>query len=146
MPLSTAIFWLKAASAALLIAFGVLFALAAFPSAAAPALFFLDTLIWPIDGTQSLAGAEPRILAAIGGGIAAGWGVLVWQVAHHLMPRDPQTARRILLTSLFTWFAVDSACSVLAGVALNAGANVVFLAVFLWPLWRMEKSASAVAA
>ncbi len=146
MNVSTAIVWLKAASAVLLVAFGAMFALAAFPLAAAPALFFVDMLFWPIDGAQSLAARETRILAAIGGGITAGWGVLVWQVAHHVMPRDPQTARRILLTSLFTWFALDSVCSVLAGVPLNAGANVIFLAVFLWPLLRMEHGAAAVPA
>ena len=44
MNVSTAIVWLKAASAVLLVAFGAMFALAAFPLAAAPALFFVDML------------------------------------------------------------------------------------------------------
>lgn len=146
MPVSTAITWLKAASATLLIAFGVLTALAASPSTSVPSLLLLDSLFWPIDGAQSLAAAESRILAAIGGGIAVGWGVLVWQVAHHLMPKEPQAARRILLSSLFAWFAVDSICSVLAGVPLNVAGNLILLAVFLWPLVRMDFKSAAVPA
>lgn len=138
MPVSSAIVWLKTASSILLIAFGLMFAIAAWPPASGLATLLVDLLFWPLDGAQSLAAAETRIVLAIGGGITAGWGVLVWQVASHVMPSHPDMARSILLRSLVTWFAIDSTCSFLAGVPLNIAANVAFLLAFLWPLMRME--------
>jgi hypothetical protein len=138
MSVPSAILWLKFTSIILMIAFGILFAIAAFPPTSGFATLFVDSLIWPIDGAQSLAGTETRILLAIGGGITAGWGMLVWQVADKVMPTQPEAARSILLSSLLTWFVIDGICSVLAGVPLNALVNVGFLAPLLWPVWRMN--------
>ena len=94
MPVSTAIIWLKAASAVLMIGLGLMFAIAAWPPASGLVTIMVDLLFWPIDGTQSVAAPETRIILAIGGGITAGWGVLVWQVATHLMQSNPAMARR----------------------------------------------------
>jgi hypothetical protein len=139
MPVSTAIIWLKCASAVLMIGFGLMFALAAHPATAGLATFFLDALIWPLDGAQSFGGQETRIVTAIGGGIAVGWGVLVWMVAGHILPENPALGRGILVKSLLAWFVVDSTASILAGVPQNAAANIVFLLAFLYPLMRMER-------
>lgn len=138
MPVSTAIVWLKAASAVLMIGLGLLFAISAWPPASGLVTFMVDMLFWPLDGAQSLSAPETRIILAIGGGITAGWGVLVWQVASHLMPSNPAMARTILMRSLLTWFVIDSTCSWLAGAPLNIPANAGFLLAFLWPLLRME--------
>jgi hypothetical protein len=139
MPVSTAIIWLKCASAVLMIGFGLMFALAAYPATAGLATVFLDALIWPIDGAQSFGSQEARIITAIGGGITVGWGVLVWMAAGHILPENPALGRDILVKSLLAWFVVDSTASILAGVPLNAAANVLFLLVFLYPLWRMAR-------
>lgn len=139
MSVSTAVLWLKCASAVLMTGFGLMFALAAHPATAGLATFFLDALIWPLDGAQSFGGQEARIITAIGGGITVGWGVLVWMVASHILPENPALGRAILLRSLLAWFLVDSTASVLADVPQNAVANVLFLLVFLYPLWRMER-------
>jgi hypothetical protein len=143
MPVSTAIFWLKCASAALMIFAGVILALGALPAASGLAYLFTDFVIWPFDGAQSLAARETRIFMAVCGGVLAGWGVLVWLVAGKVLPDNPALGREILVKSLITWFAVDSTCSILAGVPVNAVANVVFLLAFLYPLWRMERQISA---
>jgi hypothetical protein len=145
MPVSTDIVWLKAASAILMIGFGLMFAFAAFPPAALPSLLFVDALFWPLDGMQTLAAPETRLVLAIGGGITAGWGMLVWQVATHLMPSDPAMARTILLRSLLTWFVVDSTCSWLADAPQNIPANLLFLAAFLLPLIRMQRQGATAA-
>jgi hypothetical protein len=143
MPVSTAIIWLKCASAVLMIGFGLMFALAAHPATAGLATVFLDALIWPLDGAQSFEAQETRIVTAIGGGITVGWGVLVWMVAGHIMPENPALGRDILVKSLLAWFVVDSTASILAGVPQNAAANALFLLVFLYPLLRMERQESA---
>jgi hypothetical protein len=139
MPVSNAILWLKCASAVLMIGFGLMFALAAHPATAGIATWFLDVLIWPLDGAQSFDSQEARIITAIGGGITVGWGVLVWMVAGRILPENPALGRDILVRSLLAWFVVDSTASVLSGVPQNAAANLLFLAVFLYPLWRMER-------
>lgn len=140
MPVSTAIVWLKTASAILMIGLGLTFAISAWPPASGLVTFMVDMLFWPLDGAQSLAAPETRIILAIGGGITAGWGVLVWQIATHLMPSNPAMARHILIRSLLTWFVIDSTCSWLAGAPLNIPANAAFLLIFLWPLLRMERT------
>jgi hypothetical protein len=140
MPVSTAIVWLKTASAVLMIGLGLMFAIAAWPPASGPVTLLVDLLFWPIDGTQSVAAPETRIILAIGGGITAGWGVLVWQVATHLMPSNPAVASHILIRSLLSWFVIDSTCSWLAGAPINIPANAGFLALFMWPLLRMRQA------
>lgn len=142
MPVNTAITWLKTASAILLIAFGLMFAFAAWPPAAGLATYLLDMLFWPVDGAQSLASPETRLILAIAGGITVGWGVLIWLVADKLMPVNPELARSILLRSLLAWFVIDSTCSWLSGGVLNIPVNVVFLAAFLWPLVRISSAAA----
>jgi hypothetical protein len=139
MPVSTAVLWLKCASAVQMIGFGLMFAFAAHPATAGIATWFLDALIWPLDGAQSLGSQESRIITAIGGGITVGWGVLVWMVASHILPDNPALGRDVLVRSLIAWFVVDSTASILAGVPQNAAANVLFLLTFLYPLWRMER-------
>ena len=66
MPVSTAIVWLKTASAILMIGFGLMFAIAAYPPTSGVADLFVDLLFWPLDGAQSLAAPETRIILANG--------------------------------------------------------------------------------
>jgi hypothetical protein len=143
VPVSIVVIWLKCASVALMIFAGVFLALGAHPAASGVAYLFTDVVIWPFDGAQSLAAPETRIFMAVCGGGLAGWGVLVWLVAGKVLPDNPALGREILVKSLMTWFAIDSTCSILAGVPVNAAANVLFLLAFLYPLWRMERQNSA---
>jgi hypothetical protein len=138
MPIASAVSWLKIASLILLIGLGFGFAIAAFPPASGLITLMVDVLFWPIDGAQSMAAPETRIMLAIGGGITAGWGVTIWLIADRLMPLHPELARSILLPGIAVWFVTDSTCSMLAGAPLNVPANMLFLAVFLWPLLRMK--------
>ena len=133
------VFWLRIASAVTM-AFGLLFAVAAVPGLSGPAAFFLDLLFWPMDGVQSVAHSETRLLAAIGGGITAGWGYLMWLVATHVLPVNTELAKRLLIPPLMTWFVIDSTFSILAGAPLNAGANVFFLLLFVIPLYLSGRS------
>lgn len=137
MPVASLPLLMKAA-AALVIASGFIVALAAWPPTADTASFLLDLLFWPLDGAPRLDSPAARLLAAIGGGVMVGWGVMLWLLAAHLLPQDPATAARIVRASILAWFAVDSLGSLAAGAPLNAALNVVFAAAFLWPLSRVR--------
>jgi hypothetical protein len=138
MQSNSTIFWLKLACAAV-IGFGILTAAAALPITAAPTLLLTDMIIWPLDGAQSLAAPETRLLCAIAGGIMTGWGVLLWLVTTQLYLREPELARTMILYSAGAWFAVDSLASIAAGAHMNPLFNIGFLAMFVLPLRQRSK-------
>lgn len=138
--------WLKA-GAGLVIGFGVVTALGAYPPTAGILGFLVDMIKWPVDGAQSVASGEFRLLSAVSGGIMVGWGLLLWLVADQLYEREPQLARTMIFVSVGAWFVVDSVASVLAGASLNALLNVSFLVLFFVPLMagRGERSGARLA-
>jgi hypothetical protein len=139
---TSAVSWLKAASAGV-IGFGILTALAALPAAAGPTLLVAKIIFWQFDGSLSFAASETRLMCAIGGGMMTGWGVMLWLVSSHLYSRDSDLARKIILTSVCSWFAVDSIASVLAGAPLNPFFNIIFLLMFVLPLWHSKFDVNA---
>lgn len=127
-------------TAALVVVFGVIIALAAHPVTAEIAAFFCDLLFWPLDGTPRVDDPAARLLAAIGGGVMVGWGVTLWLVADRLLQANPALASSIIKSSIIAWCAVDSAGSIAAGAPLNALLNLGFVAAFLWPLSRQPRT------
>lgn len=125
--------WLKIAADALIV-FGLATAIAAWPPAAGMLGFFADLLFWPVDGAQGVDTQAAQLLAAIGGGVMAGWGATIYLLADRLYLREPALVRGIVLTGLFVWFAIDSTGSVISGAPLNVLGNLALLAVFLVPL------------
>ncbi len=113
---------------------GFAMALAALPATAFPMRLLADLIIWPFDGAESLASPDTRLMAAIGGGVMAGWGLMMLTIVNRLFEADPQLAKSILMTGVVSWFLIDSAASVLAGAPLNILPNFVFLALFALPL------------
>lgn len=134
MQAQTRMIWLKVASDVVII-FGFLTALAALSLTAAPTSFLADMIFWPVDGGQAIDTDVTHLLAAILGGVMAGWGVLLYLLTTRLYPRDPDLARMLISVSIGTWFVIDGLGSILAGASLNALFNVGFLALFLIPLW-----------
>ena len=135
MTQETTLRWLRFGSA-LTIFFGLLVAAAASPIAAGPTQFLADLIFFPIDGAQNINAPETRLVSAIGGGVMAGWGVLLWMLSTHLFPRDQALAAKLIIASILTWFVIDSAGSIIVGAPLNAAFNVSFLLIFCVPLWR----------
>jgi hypothetical protein len=142
MSIQSTVTQLKFASM-VVIGFGLLTALAAWPPLNLPTLWLVDLMFLPFDGQQNLNGPEPRILSAILGGILVGFGVLQWQVVTKLFAREPALARQILLISMWSWFVVDSLASTIAGAPFNAVMNVPFLLLFVLPLWRDQSQEHA---
>lgn len=126
---------LKAGSA-IVIGFGILITLAAFPPTAEPTRLLTDIIFWPPNGAETGAASETRLLSAIAGGVMVGWGVLMWLLVTRVFPRDPETARFMILASIGTWFVVDGIGSFAAGAPINVVLNIGFLALFVLPLVR----------
>lgn len=132
---------IRFAAAVTLIGFGPVAVLSAIPSLSGPMAAVFDAVFWPIDGGETIAAKETRLLLAILGGITAGWGLMIWQLAGAPMTRDPESIRPILLNGIILWFLLDSAGSVLVGAPLNAVANVIIAAMFLVPILSNVKKA-----
>lgn len=130
-------------AAGVTIAFGLAMALAAYPPLSGPMVLLADILIWPMDGVQTGSAPELRLTLAIAGGVMVGWGWMIWRLAGEFLTRNAALTRRIIRQSTLTWFAIDSTASVLAGVPLNAVANLAFLALFLVPMQRGRATHSA---
>ncbi|WP_421857649.1 hypothetical protein [Oricola sp.] len=139
---NAAVTWLKYASG-FIIATGILVAMASHPAASWPARVLADVIFWPVDGAQEIAARETRLLAAIGGGVMAGWGAMMWLTATRVYPKDPQLARLLIAEGALIWFAVDSIGSVAAGAPLNVIGNLGFLALILAPLAQRARISAA---
>jgi len=126
---------LKAASA-VVVGAGVLGLLGTHPITVWPAHQFIDLAFWPMDAAASGSASEARLLWGIYAGILAGWGVMLWQVAARLFPKEPVLVRRIILSSICTWYVIDGAGSIMAGAPMNVVYNLFFLAIFVIPLLR----------
>lgn len=122
------------AGSAVIILSGLTVAMAAWPPLAGLAALFIDILFWPLDGAQSLAAPETRLLSAIGGGVMAGWGLMMLLVVRQVLPAYPALAKRLLLPPLCLWFAADSLFSLAAGAPLNVIGNLAFAAAVYLPL------------
>ena len=97
-------------------------------------------------------GERQATLATLGGDVFLGGLVGVDDVEDDLMSlvssdklfkREPEISRSIILTSIGTWFVIDSTASVIAGAPLNALLNCSFLFLYFVPLMRMTKPATA---
>jgi hypothetical protein len=113
--------------------FGLIGAAASIPAAAAPWSMFLDLARWPLDGAQSAASGEARILSAIAGGLTCGWAVMLFGLAAGPIARGDREMRSLFVAGVLTWFGIDSLASLAAGWPGNAALNVLFAAMLLTP-------------
>lgn len=142
MEMQNTIFWLKVASG-IVAGFGILGIAAALSGFTYINDFFIDLAFLPVDGKPADPGSESGLLWAIFNGLMVGWGVMMWQLSSQIYPREPVIAGRVLMTSIVSWFAVDSAGSVLVGAPFNVVLNCGFLLLFLVPLWRARQAQAA---
>ncbi len=133
--------WLRL-GAGLAMGAGVMIALAAHPAMAWPTAILTDLIFWPVNGAETLASPEARLLSAISGGVLVGWGWALWLLAGEGLAQAPALSRRIILGSATAWFVVDSTASIIAGAHWNVLGNLVFLALFTLPLLRGPQPAT----
>jgi hypothetical protein len=132
-------FWLII-TAIIVGAFGPVFTLGAMAFTAEPARLTLDVLSWPLDGQQSFASPDTRFLSALTGSFLLGWGVMIWALRAWVYDIAPEAVRRVVLTSILTWFVFDSAGSIASGTTSNAFFNVIVLFLAIGPMWRPAKT------
>lgn len=130
-------------SAVLVMLYGPIFFLGTFPETVEPVRFTTDLLMWPLDGAQSYEHSETIFIGALAGGFLFGWGVLIWQLSGEVYDSAPEAVRKAVVTGFLAWFVLDSAGSITSGNVSNALFNVLFLGLFVGPLWRPAKSARA---
>lgn len=127
-------FYLTIASVAT-IAFGVFTAASAWPPLAFLIEPMADLILW--NSAADYTARETRLLAAISGGVLAGWGVMILILSRGLLLEAPRDIGRIILISIVCWFCVDSLASVAATAPLNVLGNLIFLAAFGVPSLRL---------
>jgi hypothetical protein len=74
---------------------------------------------------------------AVLGGVMIGWGVMMFCLSS--APMFNEQMRAIFSKSLLAWFICDSAGSYAAGLPGNVLLNVVFILMFLPPLFSLKK-------
>lgn len=104
---------------------------------------FLNLAHWPFSNAPETADTTVRLTLAIGGGLTAGIGAMMWTVGTTVMSVAPQEGRKVVSYTALTWFAVDSTFSVVAGSPFNAVLNLVFLALMLGSLNFKERQMTA---
>ena len=142
MDLKTRLQWLRAASLVVIVVGLSFFAALLVSPLATAVVLWLDLVVWPIDGTQTLAGADTRLLLAISGGLMVGWGTLLSRLTDEVYASQPAVGRRLIAWSIGSWFVVDGVGSLLVGAALNVPLNLGFLLLFAIPLALPERPPS----
>lgn len=112
----------------------VLIAAGAFPPTNAAMMVMLDTVDWPVDGEVAALTKEARLMSAVGGGVFAGFSVMLLLIVAPALRRGDRDIRKSTILALIAWYVIDSAGSIAAGVAGNVAFNTVYLAAVLAPL------------
>jgi hypothetical protein len=119
-------------SALFVLVTGLLPSLAVFQATQEPWRLFYDILTWPLDNIPTDFSVAERQLSAVLGGVLCGWAWILYKLA------DPKIfnpkIRMLMIQSIWIWFLLDSAGSVIAGIPLNAVSNISFLLILLVPL------------
>jgi hypothetical protein len=125
---------------------GLLIVAALVTPAAALLDLFVDVARWPLDGGQGVDTDAARLLAAISGGVLAGWAAMTWLVVTRVYVRDPAIGATVILPGFAVWFVVDGLGSILAGAGVNLLLNTPFLLLFAVPIMLERRRRRAVAA
>lgn len=112
----------------------VLMAVAAHPPFSNGLLSMFDLVDWPVDGDVTALTDEARLLAAVGGGIFAGFSAMFMFIVAPALRRGDDEIRKGALYSLLVWFVIDSTASVAAGAPGNVIGNTLYLAALGAPL------------
>lgn len=119
-----------------ILSIGLAMALAggAHPATDGLAVMFYDLVNWPFGDDVAAFSKEARLLSAILGGVFASLSIIFMLVIAPGVRRSDQAVRRAGVIGLVSWFVIDSAGSMAAGVPMNVVFNVIYLISLLVPL------------
>ena len=118
---------------------GVALAITAWSPLYPLAKVFLTLAHWPFFDAPEVMDPTGRLMLAIGGGLTAGLGAMMWSVGTQVMPVAPAQGRRVVLNTAVVWFVTDSTFSIVAGSGFNAVLTLIFLALMLGALdWKQR--------
>jgi hypothetical protein len=138
---ATLVRWLQV-SCLLTSAIGLVAAAGSHPATEEPWRLLFDVLSWPVDGHPAGFSPESAALSAVSGGVMVGWGVLMFGVVSGPIARGDRGMCNAMIACVVSWFLVDSAGSLLAGLPGNVALNVGSASNFLLPLFMLRSRAS----
>lgn len=127
--------WLKI-TAISIISYAILFFLGTLKQTDKAIEVVLDFSSFPVDGLQNYDANSTVFLSALLGGILFGWGILIWFLSSKIYDIAPEQTRKIVLTSLISWFVIDGLGSIFSGNSSNVIANIFLLLILVGPLWK----------
>ena len=120
-----------------IIAFGAILALHAFPATEGPSALFFDLLLKrPVPADP---GNHFRFAMGLMGCITMGWGLTMLVILKAATMLEAAQAREIwrgFLFAILFWYVIDNIASIYTGFPFNAVSNTVLVALFVIPLWR----------
>ncbi|MEM8580528.1 MAG: hypothetical protein AAGF50_04945 [Pseudomonadota bacterium] len=118
-------------SGGVLVATGVLFALASLPFLHPIAHIFLQIAYWPIHAVPAELTVPVPLLLVITGGLTVGLGGMQWALGTYVAPVSAVAAAKTAQITAWSWFCADSSGSILVGAPFNVVLNLSFLVLIL---------------
>ena len=94
------------------------------------------------NGVAGLDTPEAKMAMAIAGGVFAGLMAMYIFITAPGVEQGSELIRKGSIHTFLVWFAVDSGASLASGNPANVIPNAVFLALYLAPLFLVQKSAT----
>ncbi|MEE9446111.1 MAG: hypothetical protein V3V19_10660 [Cocleimonas sp.] len=118
--------------------------LAPFDSINLPARFIIDISDWPLDKLSTPLDRSTQWLSSIGAGLLAAVSIFLIGIVVPAIKENNQQVIRTTVIAMCVWYVIDSAGSVVAGVASNMFFNSVYLLLILIPLlWKAKVELSS---
>lgn len=105
--------------------------------------FFLDLTHMPLDGAQSLSSDAEHLLTAISAGVLFGFCVALWHLTTEIYAHNAALGRRLILSTVLSWYVIDTAGSWIVGAWMNCILNTLFMLSLVLPILRPEPAKDA---
>lgn len=119
--------------------YSILWALAPYPEVNLPARFIVDIADWPVDSLSSPLDRNTEWLSAISAGLLASISIFLGGIVVPALKRHDISIIRTTKIAMITWYIIDSAGSIAAGVSSNVFFNTIYLVLVLIPLVCINK-------
>lgn len=120
------------------LAFAFIWALAPYGAVSEPARLLLDLLDWPLGDAAPALSRSEMWLSSVGAGLVVAVSIMLLGIVAPAIERSDRKTVRVTIWAFIGWYIVDSAGSVVSGVASNAFFNTLFLIAVMVPLLALR--------